>query len=394
MAAQAGAPTRARVTMLLENNPYPADVRVRSEAEGLARAGYRVRVIAPRAPGEARRERVGGVDVERFRLPAPAATPRGLIVEYLLANVQLHARGLRALLHGSDVVHLHNPPDTLFPLALAARALGRRVVFDHHDLAPELFTAKFGDSPLRRMLEWCERASVAAAHVVLAANESHRDVALGRGRARGPVVVVRNGPPRAQLAAARAPRGGELRAPALLFLGGMESQDGVDALPQLLLELRERHGLEPTLTLVGDGSRRAPVAAATARHGLAQSIRFTGRVAHTEVPRLLAEADVCLDPAPGTPLNHRSTMVKVAEYLAAGRPVVAYDLRETRRTAGDAARYAPCDDLAAFADQVARLARDPDERLALSERARERAAELVWERSEDELLRAYEAVLR
>ncbi|MGN6188363.1 MAG: glycosyltransferase family 4 protein [Conexibacter sp.] len=378
--------------MLLENNPYPSDVRVRSEAEALARAGYRVRVIAPRAPGEARREQVAGVEVERFPLPALPATPGGLVAEYALANLQLHARGLRALLRGSDVVHLHNPPDTLFPLALAARALRRRVVFDHHDLAPELFTAKFGRSPLRRALEWCERASVAAAHVVLAANESHREVALRRGRAGGSVVVVRNGPPRAQLAAARPPRDGVLHAPALLFLGGMESQDGVDELPRLLSELRERHGLEPTLTVVGDGSRRLPVAAEIARLGLARSVRFTGRVPHTEVPRLLAAADVCVDPAPGTPLNHRSTMVKIAEYLAARRPVVAYELQETRRTAGDAACYAPCGDLAAFAGRVAALARDPAERIALAERGHRRAVELVWERSEDALLRAYAGV--
>lgn len=380
--------------MLLENNPYPADVRVRSEAESLARAGYRVRVIAPRAAGEPRRERVAGVDVERFRLPPLAATRSGLLAEYLLANMQLHARGLRALARGGDVVHLHNPPDTLFPLALAARALGRRVVFDHHDLAPELFTAKFGASPLRRVLEWCERASVAVAHVVLAANESHREVALERDGGRTPVVIVRNGPPRAQLAVASPPRGGELHAPALLFLGSMESQDGVDELPRLLVALRERHGLEPTLTLVGDGSRRAPVAAALDRAGLAASVRFTGRVAHAEVPALLAQADVCLDPAPGTPLNHRSTMVKVGEYLAARRPLVAYDLRETRRTAGDAACYAPCDDLAAFAGHVARLAHDPGERLALAERAHAHAAALVWERSERALLRAYAGVLR
>ncbi|HET6449402.1 MAG TPA: glycosyltransferase family 4 protein, partial [Conexibacter sp.] len=339
-------------------------------------------------------ECVSGVEVERFRLPDLGASPSGLLAEYALANVQLHARGLRALRRGTDVVHLHNPPDTLFPLALVARALGRRVVFDHHDLAPELFTAKFGNSPLRRVLEWCEHASIVVAHLVLAANESHREIATRRGRGRTPVAVVRNGPPRAALAAAQPPRAGELRAPALLFLGSMESQDGVDELPRLLVELRERHRLKPTLTLVGDGSRRTPVAAAMERHGFARAVRFTGRVAHTDVPGLLAQADICLDPAPGTPLNHRSTMVKVAEYLAARRPVVAYDLRETRRTAGDAARYAPCDDPEAFADAVAGLARDSDARLALAERAHARADALVWERSESQLLDAYAAVLR
>jgi glycosyltransferase involved in cell wall biosynthesis len=205
---------------------------------------------------------------------------------------------------------------------------------------------------------------------------------------------VRNGPPRAQLAAARPPRAGELHAPALLFLGGMESQDGVDALPALLADLRDRHQLAATLTLVGDGSRRHSLVAEFARRGLAGSVRFLGRVPHADVPALLADADICLDPAPGTPLNHRSTMVKIAEYLAARRPVVAFDLHETRRTAGDAIRCAPCDDLRAFADDVAALARDAAARLALAERAWARAESLVWERSEDELLRAYAVVAR
>jgi len=375
--------------MLLENNPYPADVRVRSEAESLARAGWRVRVIAPRASREPRRERVAGVAVERFALPALPASRRGLLAEYALANVQLHARGLRALLRGADVVHLHNPPDTLFPLALAARALGRRVVFDHHDLAPELFAAKFGRSPLRRLLVACERASIAAADVVLCANESHSEVARRRSE-RTRVVVVRNGPPRAAMAATRAARSGALKAPRLLFLGSMERQDGVDELARLLLELRERHGLAPTLTLVGDGSRRAPLARALDAAGLAGAARFTGRVPHGAVPALLAAADVCLDPAPGTPLNHRSTMVKIAEYLAAGRPVVAYALCETRRTAGDAVAYAPCGDADAFAAQVARLAGDPRARRALARAAAARAPELVWERvGEPALLGAY-----
>jgi glycosyltransferase involved in cell wall biosynthesis len=126
------------------------------------------------------------------------------------------------------------------------------------------------------------------------------------------------------------------------------------------------------------------------RRELAERVTFTGRVAHARVPELLANADIAVDPAPGTPLNHRSTMIKIAEYLAAGLPVVAYDLVETHRTAGEAALYAPPGDAETFAAHVAALAADPALRRSYAERGRARAEELVWERSERALLGAYD----
>ena len=150
-------------------------------------------------------------------------------------------------------------------------------------------------------------------------------------------------------------------------------------------------GLErATLTLVGDGPERSELSEAFSERGMADRIEFTGHVEHRLVPALIAAADICIDPAPCSELNHRSTMIKVTEYLAAGRPVVAFGLTETRRTAEDAALYAPCGDLDAFAELIVRLAREPALREELAERAIERADGLVWERSEVELLGAYE----
>ena len=386
----------ARVVMLLENNPYPQDVRVRSEAESLVRAGYAVTVIAPRGEGQPRRERVGGVRVRRFWLPETPANPIGFVAEYLVANAWLHLFGLWELFKGARVVHLHNPPDTLFGVGFIARLLGRGVVFDHHDLAPELFEAKFGQSAIVATLRHFERLTFLSASTVLAANESHREIATGRGGlppAR--VTVVRNGPPRAALEGATDPRGGTLDDPHLLFLGSMESQDGVDDLVPLLEDLTDRHGLAGArLTMVGEGSRRDDLLAAAAAAGLVERVCFTGLVPHTEVPALLAEADVCVDPAPCTELNQRSTMIKIAEYMAAGRATAAYPLLETRRTAGDAVAYARCDDRASFVDVVAALARDPSRRLELSRLGRQRAGELAWEASEVHLLGAYRALVR
>ncbi len=385
----------ARLVMLLENNPYPQDVRVRSEAESLARAGHHVTVVAPRSAGQSRREWVAGVRVRRFRLPETPPTPLGFVLEFAIANVQLYLAGLVSLLWGVDAVHLHNPPDTLFGVGFVARLLGRKVVFDHHDLAPELFEAKLGPSPIAGVLRAFERLTFRSATMVVAANESHRAVAIDRGGMPGDqVVVVRNGPPAASLDRARAARDGVLADPRLLFLGSMESQDGVDDLVPMLTLLSERHGLPGArLTLVGDGSRRRAVAAAAAEAGLADRVTFTGLIPHAKVPEQLAAADICLDPAPCTELNQRSTMIKVAEYMAARRAVVAFPLLETRRTAGDTIAYARCGDADSFASTVAGLAGDPERREALTGQAHERARSLTWDASEAELLAAYSRLL-
>ncbi len=381
----------ARVLMLLENNPYPQDVRVRAEAESLARGGYRVTVIAPRGEGQPRREVVGGVQVRRVRLPETPASPLGFVVEYAVANAQLYRLGIWELLKGADVVHMHNPPDTLFGVGFVARLLGRQVTFDHHDLGPELFEAKFGKSPVAGVLRYFERLTFRSSTLVIAANESHREIAMGRGGIPSErIVVVRNGPPRAAFEAATKPRGGRLEDPHLLFLGSMESQDGVDSLVPLLEALDRDHGLSGArLTVVGEGSRRGPLTEMVSAAGFTDRVRFTGQVPHAEVPAFLAEADICIDPAPCTELNERSTMIKIAEYMAARRPVASFPLLETRRTAGDAVVYAEGGDDASLAEAIATLAEDPAQRLELAERGHERAKSLGWDASEQRLLAAY-----
>jgi glycosyltransferase involved in cell wall biosynthesis len=379
--------------MLLENNPYPRDVRVRGEAEALVAAGHDVTVLAPRAPGQPRRETVRGVEVSRFWLPPDRETVASLLLEYAVAHVQLIARAAWRIARGADVVHLHNPPDTLFPAGALARFTGRRMVFDNHDLSPELFAEKFGSvSPLLAPMRLAQRLSMRLANLVVASNESQAEIARSarRGQEDG-VVVVRNGPRSADRAAEPRWREGELSDPRLLFLGTLASQDGVLWLPELMRDLRDRHGLSGAhLTVVGDGPARAQVERRLAAEGVEDAVTLTGWVPYEQVPGLLAGADVCVDPAPCGPLNHRSTMMKVAEYLAAGRPVVAFELLESRRTAGDAALFAGCDDGSGFADLVARLARDGDLRRTLGERAVARRDVLVWERSAEALVEAYE----
>lgn len=392
MSSSSTGPGSRHVVMLLENNGYPRDVRPRREAESLVAAGYRVTVIAPREPGEPARDEVGGVRVWRFRLPQVASGAVAIVVEYLIANVQLMARASVALARGADIVHLHNPPDTLFPVGWLARALGRRVVFDLHDLAPELFVEKFGEGPVVRVLVALERQSLRVAHRVLTVNQSLKDRAVERsGVDPDRIAVLRNVPRRAAIAPDAPPRPGRLDEPQLVFLGSMESQDGVDDLPRLMQLLSDRCGLPGArMTVIGDGSRRAPVEAAIRAAGFGDRVRFLGYVPHDRVAGLLADADICVEPAARGPLNDRCSMVKVAEYMAAARPVVSFPLPEVRRMAGDAVLYAESEQLHEMADHVARLATDGQLRARLAALGRSRALELTWERSEAALLDAYE----
>ena len=380
--------------MLLENNPYPQDVRVRSEAESLARAGHEVTTIAPRDRGQPRRERINDVNVVRFRLPDGSDQGRiGFLREYLVAAFALHLGAIRQLVRGSTVLHIHNPPDILFPAGALYRLAGRRVVFDHHDLFPETVDVKFGDGWASRLAAVCQRLTIAVADHILATNASYAEVATSSGKAPARVTVVRNGPPATWTRLPSTARDGVLAEVRLAYLGAMSSQDGVDALAAILEELcTGEHALAASLTMIGDGDARPALQRDLAARGLADRVVFTGRVAPARVPELLADADVCVDPAPGTDVNQRSTMTKIAEYLALGKPVVAYELLETRRTAEHAALLVPPGDIAGFAAAIRRVAGDPELRARMVRAARERAVSLTWEHSERALLSAYEAL--
>lgn len=390
-------PPAEQITMLLENNPYPQDVRVYAEARALTGAGHHVTVIAPRAPRQPRRETLDGVEVIRFRgFDGSSRGPVGYLVEYLVAAFALHFWALRQLLAGSTVLHIHNPPDILAAAGALYRLAGRKVVFDHHDLFPETVSAKFGDGLASRLAAVAERSTFAVATHVIATNESFAELARTRGgKPAGAVTVVRNAPPTSWAAFAARPRPGVLRRIELVYVGAISSQDGVDGLAPVLAAVRNgRHGLDARLTIIGDGDARPGLESEFERQGVADSVTFTGWVALDDVPALIARADVCVDPAPATYVNERSTMMKVAEYLAVGKPVVAYDLLETRRTADSAAVLVRPGDVEGFSEAIARLARDPDLRERLADQARTRAESLMWTHSERALLGAYDRLRR
>jgi glycosyltransferase involved in cell wall biosynthesis len=382
---------------LVENNAYPFDVRVRREALALRDAGYEVTVISPRGKGQALTDIVDGVRVYRFPAPPGGDGLLGYAFEFAYATTaMLLLTAWVVLRRGVDAIHAANPPDTLFVIGALFKVFGIRFVFDHHDLAPETYLARFGKNEggmVVRALRWLERATFAVADVVVCTNESYKTLAKSRGGKReDQLFVVRNGPsadfkalpPDAALAS---------RAKHLVgYIGTMGPQDGVDYWLRSIHHLVHTLGRKDFLAiLIGSGD------AAPALHVLAKELAiepyvwFTGRIPDHEARTYLSTVHVCVHPDPLNPLNDVSTMNKMMEYMAMGKPTVSYDLKEARVSAADAALYCRPNDELEFAEKVGWLLDHPDVGQRMGEFGRQRVAtKLAWEHSAPVLVRAYE----
>ncbi len=383
-----------RALIVVENLSVPFDRRVWQEAGALRDAGWRVDVICPQGRNRDTEAEVelDGIRIHRYPLAAASGGPLGFVREYGAAL--WHSVRLARRVGPVDVVHLCNPPDLLFLVAWAAP--GRpRVLFDQHDLVPELYLSRFGRGrdALYRAVCLTERLTYRTADVVVATNESYRAVALGRGR-KNPrdVFVVRSAPAVERFHMVDPDPAIRRGAPHLLcYLGVMGPQDGVDYALRALARLRDDVGrTDWHAVFVGAGDTFEEMVALSHTLGLTDMVTFTGRIPDADLLRHLATADVCLAPDPLNPLNDVSTMNKIMEYMAMARPVVSFDLREARVSAGDAAVYAPPNDEGAFAKLVSGLLDAPAERRRMGEIGVARVrGPLAWEHSREALLDAY-----
>lgn len=374
-----------RVLILLENLPLARDPRVRREARALLDAGYGVSVVCPAGPDPLPAD-LAGVRLHTYPAPPEPRSPWGFVWEYTYSWVMTALLTAAVFVReGFDILQACNPPDTAFVLAWPFKAAGRPFVFDHHDLAPEVFTARYGRTSglAFRALRTLERATFATADHVVATNESFRQVALTRGRkAPAAVTVVRNGP---DLDAAHRPEvRPELRAgrPRLCcWLGTMFPDDGLELALAAVDHLVHRIGrTDCTFAFVGDGTKRADMEALAARLGVADWVTFPGWMALDDALAYVATADLGLSPNPKTPRLDVSTSMKVMEYMAFELPVVAFDVDETRRSAGDAAVYASGNDPAEYARLIDELLDDPDRCATMGKSGRARVeGGLAWE---------------
>jgi glycosyltransferase involved in cell wall biosynthesis len=386
-----------RVLMLLENCTYPLDIRVRYEAETLLGVGYQVSVICQRGPKEPWYEKIDGVFVYRYPAPPPAQSLLDYVLEYTYSFVATFVLSLFVWAHrGFDIIHAANPPDTAVFISLFYRLFRKRFVFDHHDLVPDMYLARSnhkGNQLFYRILIWMERTSFQFAHHVIATNQSYKNVAMQRGNVpEEDVTVVRNGPALDRLRLVEPDPELKKRGAVIIgYLGVMGPQDGVDYLLRVLQQLITVLGRNDFFCIIiGKGSALADLQAQARQLGLDPYVWFTGFIPESDMIRYLSTVDICVDPDPSNSFNDRCTMVKMMEYMALSKPIVAFDLPEHRVTAGEAALYARPNDELDFARQLAVLMDDLHRRKRMGQIGRKRVEnELAWPHQARHLLDAY-----
>jgi glycosyltransferase involved in cell wall biosynthesis len=362
------------------------------EATTLRAAGYGVSIVCPTGKGcEKKFESIDGIDIYRYDLPHEAEGALGYLVEYSAALACSFALSLKIKF---DVVHACNPPDLFFLIGAFWKLFGKKFLFDHHDANPELYEAKFGKRNFfYKLLCFLEKLTFRTADVSIATNESYRRIAVTRGGMDPErVFVVRSGPSLERMQIV--PPAKKPRKFLVGYVGVMGKQEGIDLLLQAIAHvIKERTDVH--FGLVGGGTSLEEMQALARELGVADYVTFTGRVPDAELLAVLNAADVCVNPDVANEMNDISTMNKIMEYMALGKPIVQFDLTEGRYSAQDASLYARRNDPADFARKIIELVDDPARRERMGEYGRRRVLDtLEWRHEVPRLLAAYEALWR
>ncbi len=392
-----GALSGRRILIIVENLPVPFDRRVWMEARTLKAVGATVSVICPVGKGHDLREEVlEGINIYRHPLPFEASGPLGYLAEYGSALFWESRLAWRIFFrHGFDVIHGCNPPDLIFLVALQFRLLGRRFLFDHHDINPELYEAKFG----RRGFFWrlmilFERLTFATASVSIATNESYRTIALTRGRMpKDDVFVVRSGPDLSRVKPVQpSDRWRNGRQFLVGYVGVMGDQEGIDLLLESidhLVRVKGRQDIQ--FVLVGGGPSLDKLREAARLLNLEDFVTFTGRAPDSDLFEIMSTADIGVNPDRVNAMNDKSTMNKILEYMAFSKPIVQFDVTEGRYSAADASLYAKANDSIDFANCIEKLLADPQRCKEMGQIGYDRVTKLfAWPHQVTALVGAYQ----
>ena len=391
---------KKKALRFIEDGSFTYDNRVIREAEALIDAGWDISIVCPKYPDDVYYQKLGN-NLRVYFYPKPnAETAIGHLFEH---TTSLFFGSLLtlwiSLRHGFSVFQACNPMDILWIIAWPYKLLGKKFIFDQHDLCPELLLSREGgskDSLFYKALIFLEKMSFKTADAVIATNESYKHIAIERGGVRPEdVFVVRNGPDLKKFKVVPAKAGYKKDNEILVgYLGNMNYQDGVDYLLEAANHiLKSRNNIK--FILVGGGSHQANLKNMSESMGMAQSVTFTGRLPDADMLETLCACDICVQPDPTNALNDLSTMNKVMEYMALGKPVVTFDLKETRVSCGEAAVYAKPNDTQEMAEKIMCLADDAELRQEMSVKGMQRVKQfLSWEHSVPKLEGAYDYVNR
>ena len=387
---------KTRVLIIVENLPVPFDTRVWKEACSLRQDGYEVSVLCPCGKGyDMRYEFLEGIHVYRHPMVKEGNSAFGYILEYGCALFWefLYAWWIY-LRRGFNVIQGCNPPDTIFLVALPFKLFGVKYIFDHHDANPELYLSKYGRKGLLYKVQvWLERLTYFFSDVVIATNRSYAELAVKRGGKRPEdVFVVRNGPDLNTFRAVPPNPAVKYGKPYLVgYVGTMSVQEGLDILVDVAQHIKDLGRSDVHFTCIGGGPSLVALRRMVEEKQLSDTMNFTGRIPERQLLEILSTADVCVNPDRPCEMNDISTMIKIMEYMALGKPIVQFDLKEGRFSAQDAALYVrPEQGVAGFAANILWLLDNPDERKRMGEFGRARVQdELAWEYSVGNLLAAY-----
>lgn len=388
---------KRKVFIVIENSSFPGDPRVRNEALALHRNGYEVTVLCPRdSHSFLGHEVIEGIHVYRHPKVQQASTRFGYLLEYSLALFWEFCYSWWVYLrHGFHVIQGCNPPDTIFLVALPFKLLGVKYIFDHHDANPELYFSKYEKRGfLYKMLFALERLTYRFSDVVIATNESYRELALSRGGvAPQNVFVVRNGPQEGFKAVPPDLARKHGKPYLVAYVGNMDVQDGLDILLDVALRVKHMGRTDVHFTCVGRGPQLAVLRDMVRDKGLTEMVNFTGRISDQELLEILSTADVCVNPDKPCKMNDISTMIKVMEYMALGKPIVQFNSKEGRVSAQDASLYSNTENhVNDFTDKILWLLDNPEACKKMGEFGRNRIEkQLAWKHSVPNLLAAYEA---
>lgn len=394
-------PKNRSILIIVENLPLPFDRRVWQECLALKDAGYKVSVICPMGRGfEGAYEEIQGVHIYRHSLPHEGAGVMGYVFEYswaLFWEFRLAFKIWRK--HGFDIIQACNPPDLIFLVGLFFKVfMGKKFIFDHHDINPELYVAKFGRKDFfYRLMIVLERLTFMTSDYSIATNESYRRIAIERGRMDpGRVVVVRSGPSLERLKIVPAnPFWKKGRKNMVGYVGVMGRQEGLDHLLEAIrILVMDKKRQDTQFVLVGGGTELEGMKELCHKLGLSDFVIFTGRVEDSVLIEVLNTADVCVNPDLANEMNDKSTMNKIMEYMTLGKPIVQYDLTEGRYSAGKASVYAEPNNIQDFAEKIAFLLDNPEVAKRMGSLGYKRVCnELHWGIESKKYLNLYERVL-
>ena len=389
---------KRRVLFIVENLPSPFDRRVWQEATTLYEHGYEVSIICPTGKGhEAKYELIDGIHIHRHNLPLDAKGALGYLLEYSAALFWEFFLAWKVFFaRGFDAIHACNPPDNIFIIGGFFKLFfGKKFLFDHHDINPELYEAKFGrrDFFYKVMLAW-ERWTFRTADVSIATNESYRKIAIERGKMEpNRVHVVRSGPSLERMRIIDpVPARKQGRDYLVGYVGVMGAQEGLDLLLETVRHIvhdLNRHDVQ--FGLVGGGSELEDLKQLARDLGVAEYVTFTGRAPDQDLLEMLNTADVCVNPDTWNEMNDKSTMNKIVEYMALGKPIVQFDLTEGRFSAEDASVYADRNNPQDMAAKILELLADPERRAEMGRIGRQRVVDVLsWDHEVPRLLAAYD----